>query len=758
MRVESQESSYWPEGKILPGGYRVAGRLGQGGMGIVYQVERRVSLKIHKYAVKTLIPNISENAGRRRDFLRELRTWIDLPEHPNLVSCRFFRTFENRLAIFAEYVEGDSLDKWIKNNTNAPLDTLLGMAIQMAWGLNFAHQCGVIHQDIKPSNILVSINGTVKITDFGLSRSRQHGRWSQSPDESDKTLMVSSRGMTMPFCSPEQAEGRKLSRKTDMWSYGLTVLAMFNGGLSWRLGSSAALALNAYLANGPMRPMPRMPEGVVSILRRCFEEIPTDRWSSIDEIATRLLEQYRTNCGSPYILDPPEIEVGDSSKSLNDERSIPSGSTWKDPVECYRKALEMKGCDNEFNTDDLPRMNHTSQRARALRDIEIYQMAEVIYRDLIKNGDTRKEVSMNLGRILFYSAQATTACQDLAQALELYQKAIKVLEGVDRVEARELRNTCWQNGSIYWFLSRQDDTAQQWLDAAIEDTRKLLAEEINAGRCRTLTTCLMNKASMLINQNLFDDVLTLLEEAQQLCEELLEMAGNDKNWNLMGKIQANLGMSYFGAKQYDLSMDAFNQAEDIVQLHVEKQNSYEVATNLGYYSFFKARILRRTHRLDQAVTLLVDMIAYMENQIKIEKREDLRIQLAEFREILAEVYFAQDRYDESLVSIDDAEKMLERIVTEEDQNQNDVLYARIALKAFVMFYAVGQRDLAMQRGIGTLLLWRQIAEDREWSPENILENMDKVVAELLENLDYFNKEDVAVKIRRAIHTMGKKLV
>lgn len=229
MANRPRTSQHWPVGKILPGGYRVAGHLGQGGMGTVYRVERRISLKTHQYAVKTLLPKISDHAGRRRDFLRELRTWIDLPDHPNLVSCRFFRTMENTLTIFAEYVDGCSLDQWIRQNSNAPLATLMGMAIQAAWGLHFAHACGVIHQDIKPQNILVAQNGTVKITDFGLACSRMHGISYQPRGERSETLVISSRGMTMPYCSPEQAMRRKISRKTDIWSYGLTVLQMFNG-------------------------------------------------------------------------------------------------------------------------------------------------------------------------------------------------------------------------------------------------------------------------------------------------------------------------------------------------------------------------------------------------------------------------------------------------------------------------------------------------------------------------------------------------
>src|SRR5207244_1352835 len=98
----------------------------------------------------------------QRNFLLELMTWCGLPRHPHLVEFRFFWTLaneetgESEIAIFAEYVAGGSLAKWIADRKLTRLDQILDVAIQFAWGLHAAHELGVIHQDVKPDNVLLA--------------------------------------------------------------------------------------------------------------------------------------------------------------------------------------------------------------------------------------------------------------------------------------------------------------------------------------------------------------------------------------------------------------------------------------------------------------------------------------------------------------------------------------------------------------------------------------------------------------------------
>jgi serine/threonine protein kinase len=136
-------------------------------MGSVYLVR---SSSGEPFAVKK-ITNVS-NDQDRFNFLREIWTWIDLPDHPNIVAGRFVRAIRDETAIFAEYVNGNSLKKWIDEGSLTRLEDLLDVAIQFAWGLHAAHTTGLVHQDVKPANALLTLDREVKVSDFGLARVR----------------------------------------------------------------------------------------------------------------------------------------------------------------------------------------------------------------------------------------------------------------------------------------------------------------------------------------------------------------------------------------------------------------------------------------------------------------------------------------------------------------------------------------------------------------------------------------------------------
>ena len=235
------EQLAWEPGKVLLDDFRVEQHLGRGGMGDVYLV-RSQSIG-QQYAVKRILPQLVKNWKHRRAFLNELRNWIDLPEHPNLTACRFFRTVENQTLVFAEYVPGGSLEQWIQQERLQALDQALDVAIQFAWGLAVAHDRGLVHQDVKPLNVLMTEEGIPKVTDFGLAKARGVVEAIQARPAADPTSRLSEETIhgalvtgatgTPAYCSREQAEGRRLSHKTDVWSWGLSVLAMFVGERTW---------------------------------------------------------------------------------------------------------------------------------------------------------------------------------------------------------------------------------------------------------------------------------------------------------------------------------------------------------------------------------------------------------------------------------------------------------------------------------------------------------------------------------------------
>jgi WD40 repeat protein len=295
--AEADVALEWNIGDVSLDLYEVKGIHKGGGMGLVYRVSHRgwnIDL-----AVKSPRADYFQTEEQKENFVRECETWINMGLHPHIVSCYYVRTLGGIPRVFAEYVEGGSLSDWIKERKlyegghKKALERILDIAIQFAWGLDYAHEKGLIHQDVKPANVMMTPDGTAKVTDFGLAKAR--GLTGEGAGVvPERSVLVSTGGMTPVYCSPEQANREKLSRKTDIWSWGLSVLEMFTGEVTWMAGQMAAEVLESYIETGVEdEAIPRMPEAMVELLRQCFQRDPVDRPRSMQEIVMRLKESYR---------------------------------------------------------------------------------------------------------------------------------------------------------------------------------------------------------------------------------------------------------------------------------------------------------------------------------------------------------------------------------------------------------------------------------------------------------------------------------
>ncbi|MBO0789351.1 MAG: protein kinase [Ktedonobacteraceae bacterium] len=300
----------WQRGEVLLEQYEVLGILGEGGMGTVYKVHHRgwnIDL-----AVKSPQQEIFTRAGGKENFMREAETWVSLPLHPHIVSCYYVRIVDEIPRIFAEYVAGGSLADWIRSRRlyeggpQQALERMLDIAIQFAWGLHAAHEQGLVHQDIKPANVMMSSEGIAKVTDFGLAKARvMVGEQEERNGESgQRSILVSARGMTPAYCSPEQMVGNALSRKTDIWSWAVSLLEMFVGDVIWRSGTLAREILASYEPQDAA--IPPLPTEVGTLLTRCFAFQPEDRPETMLEVATRLQEIYAHEMEQAYPREAPQ--------------------------------------------------------------------------------------------------------------------------------------------------------------------------------------------------------------------------------------------------------------------------------------------------------------------------------------------------------------------------------------------------------------------------------------------------------------------
>ena len=229
-------ASEWQPGQILLDTYEVKGLLGEGGMGRVYRVHHPSwNLDL---AVKRPKAEIFNKAKGKEDYIREAQTWIELGLHPHICSCFYVRSIDDIPTLFAECVEGGSLEHWIESGKlyeggkEKALERILDISIQFAWGLGYAHEQGLVHQDVKPHNVLMTPERVAKVTDFGLAKAR---RGVDNGAGVGVHPLVSAGGYTPAYCSPEQAAGGKLDHRTDVWSWGVSVLEMFAGGVTWQV-------------------------------------------------------------------------------------------------------------------------------------------------------------------------------------------------------------------------------------------------------------------------------------------------------------------------------------------------------------------------------------------------------------------------------------------------------------------------------------------------------------------------------------------
>jgi WD40 repeat protein len=300
---DQQESLRWPVGSLIAGTYRVFGER-SGGMGTVSFVHHEgwdIDL-----AVKTPRPEVLAAAGGIESFVTEAETWVELGLHPHTVSCYYVRTMGDLPRLFAEYVAGGSLADWIESGRlyeggpDAALTRLIDIAVQFAWGLAYAHTRGLVHQDVKPANLLLSPEGVAKVTDFGLARGRGGVSRSVTPEE---TVLATAGGYTLAYASPEQLAARRqtrIGRRSDIYSFAVSLLHAFCGTRTWMAGPLAPAALAKLLAGPPSPHVPAMPTTVAELLAECLESDPGRRPHDFGYIADRLVDIHEKTTGERY--------------------------------------------------------------------------------------------------------------------------------------------------------------------------------------------------------------------------------------------------------------------------------------------------------------------------------------------------------------------------------------------------------------------------------------------------------------------------
>ena len=267
------------------GDYEILSLLGRGGMGKVFKVRNVISDRIE--AMKVLLPDVDATPDLAERFLREIKLVATL-DHPNIAGLRTALRSGNQMLMIMEYVDGQPLDQLSNKDQIQPHPPdprrAVPLITQVLAALSYAHQLGVIHRDVKPSNVLVRPDHTVKLTDFGIASRAGDPR-------------LTGPGMALGslyYMSPEQIKAFPVDARSDIYSVGVTLYEIVTGRRPVQ-GDSIFSIMAAHLQQIPVPPVqfvPHIPPELSSIIERSLQKSPEDRFQTAEDFRVALSNVY----------------------------------------------------------------------------------------------------------------------------------------------------------------------------------------------------------------------------------------------------------------------------------------------------------------------------------------------------------------------------------------------------------------------------------------------------------------------------------
>ncbi len=344
-------------GMIIAERYEIVSKIGTGGMADVYKA---MDHKLNRFvAVKVLKPEFREDATFVKKFRSEAQAAAGLT-HPNIVNVFDVGDDEGVYYIVMELIEGITLKEYISKKGKLSVKEATSIAIQVSMGLEAAHSHGIVHRDVKPQNIIISTDGKVKVTDFGIARAA-----------SSNTISSNVMG-SVHYSSPEQVRGGYSDEKSDIYSLGITLYEMVTGRVPFDGDTTVAIAIK-HLQEEMVPPSvysPDLPYSLEQIIMKCTQKSVDRRYNKMEDVIADLKHSLIDPQGDFVKLTSVDTEaktVVISDKELGEIKHTPKQSV-KPDIEALEKEM------NETNYDDddygYDEENEKSERARKSRERE----------------------------------------------------------------------------------------------------------------------------------------------------------------------------------------------------------------------------------------------------------------------------------------------------------------------------------------------------------------------------------------------------
>lgn len=416
----------WEEGAMIADRFLVQ-KVHKGGMGVVYEI---LDVKEVKYtAWKTWQERFLWDTKIKKRFINEAEIWVKLDRHPHIVNAELVRIIEGRPYICTEYVHGTDLEEIIQKG-DLPVRRAMEFAIQICSGMDYAYRkLGLIHRDIKPSNCLITREGVLKITDFGLGRI-----FEDIADEADEQSVVDPSSIksiedyaaanpsitvttvegTILFMAPELFSRSRVSQQTDVYAFGLLLYMMLTGKNPMHAEKTTEIIEN-HLHRTPQSPHELnrdIPPGLGGLVLKCIDKSPDGRFESFSQIMERLEKIYEATFGVHYVM-PESDDRFTAADWLNKGMSLASIDRHNEALLAYEQALKQDG----------GLMAAQIKKSDSLIHLGRYQDALQVLSALVKGDSTTHEA-------WFWMGEACRMAKEFDRALVCFDRAL-ALSGDD---------------------------------------------------------------------------------------------------------------------------------------------------------------------------------------------------------------------------------------------------------------------------------------------------------------------------------------